>query len=59
MTSKVTIDAHAGHDIIVTVLDERNEPVAPPEVVAAGTERIGHVWQGRKLLIEEGPKRYG
>jgi hypothetical protein len=53
MTTKITVDAHAGWDVSVTPLDVNNTPTTPPKVVPAGTVEDVYVWDGRKLLIEE------
>lgn len=58
MTTKVTVDAHAGWPVRVTALDIMGGegPGARETVlgeVEAGGKRDFHVHQGRKLLIEE------
>lgn len=56
MTTKVTIDAHAGWSVQVTAVDTGTGAALPPEIVAAGEVREFHVWQGRNLVVMEMPK---
>lgn len=58
MTTKVTVDAHAGWPVRVTAIDATagEGPGAGQHVlgeVEAGAVREFHVYEGRKLLIEE------
>ncbi len=60
MTSKITVDAHAGWDILVTTI--RWEPAYPKtvetEVVEAHTKRDFYLHSGLRIVnIEEIPKR--
>lgn len=59
MTTRVTINAHAGWDVKVTPLDDNDAPTAPPTIIPAHTEKDEYVWEGRKLLIEEVRKDRG
>lgn len=59
MTTRVTINAHAGWDVKVTPLDDNNNETAPPTIIPAHTEKDEYVWEGRKLLIEEVRKNRG
>ena len=64
MTTKVTIDAHAGWDVNVEAIDTGVNPqnssvtteVRQLGVVLAGEVRDFHVWQGRQLVIRELPR---
>ena len=59
MTTRVTINAHAGWDVRVTPLDDNGVPTAPSIIIPAHTEKDEYVWEGRKLLIEEVRKNRG
>jgi hypothetical protein len=51
MTTKVTVDAHAGWPVMVTIIDSTGEEQA--EIVAPNTKADFYVFDTRKLTIEE------
>lgn len=55
MTTKVTVNAHAGWPVKVTIIDDVGEgkELRGENEVAPHTEREFYVTQTRKLLIEE------
>ena len=58
MTTKITVDTHAGWPVRVTAIDvQTGEGPGTKETVllevAPGTSCDFHVFQGRKLIIEE------
>lgn len=60
MTTRVIVDAHAGWPVRVTAIDQTpGEGVGATEhvlgEVAPKTTQDFHIFQGRKLLIEELP----
>ena len=56
MTTKITVDAHAGWPVEVTLFDNTNVAVAPPTVVPPNTSQDFYVYEGRKIMITELPK---
>jgi hypothetical protein len=58
MTTKVTIDAHAGWPVEVVTIDTQSDGtvVETPSIVSAGQVKDVHVWQGRQLRITELPE---
>lgn len=55
MTTKITVDAHAGRQIEVTHLDTNivEETIALIEIVEPGEIRYFHVWEGREIRLRE------
>lgn len=59
MTTKVTIDAHAGWPVNVKVQDKDSNgdwSEGQTETVAPNTTRDFHVFDTRRLVIEEGKR---
>lgn len=58
MTTKVTIDAHAGWPVRVEIIDQYpgdKEPSIRVEVVPALTERVFYIHSNRHLRVTEMP----
>lgn len=53
MTTKITVDAHAGWPVEVTLLDNANIATAPPTIVQPNTTQDFYVYEGRNVLIKE------
>ena len=56
MTTKVTVDAHAGWPVQVELIDQypgQNEPTVSVEVVAPHTARDFYVHSNRSLTVRE------
>jgi hypothetical protein len=51
MTTRVTVDAHAGWPVEVS----RSDGSYPPRIVNPGEVQEFHVWQGSDLIIRELP----
>lgn len=58
MTTKVTVDAHAGWPVKVEAIDYTSSETTKVElgIVPAGQSRDFHVWQERQLIITEMPR---
>lgn len=60
MTTKVTVDAHAGWPVKVTKVDKNYQTgeweTTGTEVVPANTVIDFYVYDSRKLIIEEGER---
>ena len=57
MTTKVTVDAHAGWPVsIQRVHPDTLEPQQPASIVEPGQVEIVHVWSDSALIIREQPK---
>lgn len=59
MTTKVTVDAHAGWPVKVTAIDkgaDDHETVSELGIVSPNTVQDFYVHSGRNLLIEELPQ---
>jgi hypothetical protein len=55
MTTTVTINAHAGWDVMATRLDANGDTTSDVTVIPAHTSKDLHVWAGGDLLIHEVP----
>ena len=53
MTTRVTIDAHAGWDVRVTFINPITGEKGGETIVKALTTMDTHVWDDRSVLIEE------
>ena len=54
MTTKVTVDAHAGWPVkVVRINDKTGNWIGEPEIVAPHTMKYFYVWDGQDLLISE------
>lgn len=58
MTTKVTVDAHAGWDLKVTLIDGREgeEQTQTEIIVPAHTVQDFYVHDGRRIRVEEVPR---
>jgi len=56
MTTAVTVDAHAGWPVRVTLIDQSPDGMTQSEsvqIVAANTKQTFHVWNGRDIKVHE------
>ena len=56
MTTAVTVDAHAGWPVKVTLIDQSSDGLTQSEtvqVVAANTKQAFYVWNGRDIKVHE------
>ena len=54
MTTRVTVDAHAGWPVkVIRINDKDGNWIGEPEIVAPHTVKDFYVWDGQDLLIAE------
>ena len=54
MTTRVTVDAHAGWPVkVIRIDDKTGNWIGEPEIVAPHTTKDFYVWDGQDLLIAE------
>lgn len=56
MTTAVTVDAHAGWPVKVTLIDQSSDGLTQSEtvqVVAANTKQTFYIWNGRDIELHE------
>ena len=56
MTTKVTVDAHAGWPVQVDITDHytgRSVPTVTVEIVPAQTERVFYIHETRSITVRE------
>lgn len=55
MTTKITVDAHAGWPVEVRRISDNGDEAYSPVTVQPGEVREIHVWQGIRMEIREMP----
>lgn len=59
MTTKITVDAHAGWPVKVAGVSPKGLVVSPAVIVAANTTQDFHVHDGQMLIVSEEPRPDG